>query len=88
MLANEDKIAQYHENARNMHSISDDISDSDDNSNDDAAELQDDISNLILAQFEKVTRSKSKWKCVLKEGMMNINGNDYTFSKATGEFHW
>jgi hypothetical protein len=88
LLANEDKIAQYHENARNMHSVSDDISDSDDNSNDDAAELQDDISNLILAQFEKVTRSKSKWKCVLKEGMMNINGNDYTFSKATGEFHW
>jgi transcription initiation factor TFIIA large subunit len=35
-----------------------------------------------------VTRSKSKWKCVLKEGMMNINGKDYTFSKATGDFHW
>jgi len=70
-----------------LNTFSDDISDSDDNSNGNAAELQD-ISNLILAQFEKVTRSKSKWKCVLKEGMMNINGKDYTFSKATGEFHW
>jgi hypothetical protein len=85
---NKEELVLHHENARSLNAFSDDISDSDDNSNGDAAELQDDISNLILAQFEKVTRSKSKWKCVLKEGMMNINGKDYTFSKATGEFHW
>jgi len=85
---NKEELVLHHENARSLNTFSDDISDSDDNSNGDAAELQDDISNLILAQFEKVTRSKSKWKCVLKEGMMNINGKDYTFSKATGEFHW
>jgi hypothetical protein len=82
------EIAQHGENIRNTHTVSGDSSDSDDNSNGDVAELQDDISNLVLAQFEKVTRSKSKWKCVLKEGMMNINGIDYTFSKATGELHW
>lgn len=27
-----------------------------------------DVQNLVLAQFEKVTRAKSKWKCILKEG--------------------
>lgn len=27
---------------------------------------------------------KNKWKCVLKDGMVHINGKDYLFSKCTG----
>ncbi|KAI3514112.1 hypothetical protein L1887_12431 [Cichorium endivia] len=41
---------------------------------------------IILAQFDKVTRAKSKWKCSLKNGVMHINNKDVLFSKASGEF--
>jgi len=44
--------------------------------------------NLVLAQFEKVARSKSKWKCTLKEGIMNLNGRDHVFVKGGGELFW
>ncbi|OIW08645.1 hypothetical protein TanjilG_03321 [Lupinus angustifolius] len=42
--------------------------------------------HLVLAQFDKVTRTKSRWKCTLKEGIMHINDKDILFNKATGEF--
>lgn len=44
--------------------------------------------NLVLAQFEKVTRTKNKWKCTLKEGVMTLNCKDTLFGKANGEFIW
>jgi transcription initiation factor TFIIA large subunit len=43
-------------------------------------------SHLVLAQFDKVTRTKSRWKCTLKDGIMHINNKDILFNKATGEF--
>ncbi|XP_024028085.1 transcription initiation factor IIA large subunit [Morus notabilis] len=42
--------------------------------------------HLVLAQFDKVTRTKSRWKCTLKDGIMRINNKDILFNKATGEF--
>ena len=36
----------------------------------------------------KVTRTKAKWRCVLKEGIMSLNGKDLLFQKVTGEFDW
>ncbi|XP_042475965.1 transcription initiation factor IIA large subunit-like [Macadamia integrifolia] len=42
--------------------------------------------HLVLAQFDKVTRTKSRWKCTLKDGIMHINNKDVLFTKATGEF--
>nr|GEX24620.1 transcription initiation factor IIA large subunit-like [Tanacetum cinerariifolium]GEX69609.1 transcription initiation factor IIA large subunit-like [Tanacetum cinerariifolium] len=42
--------------------------------------------HLILAQFDKVTRAKSRWRCTLKDGVMHINNRDILFNKATGEF--
>ncbi|XP_040994002.1 transcription initiation factor IIA large subunit isoform X2 [Juglans microcarpa x Juglans regia] len=42
--------------------------------------------HLVLAQFDKVTRTKSRWKCSLKDGIMHINNKDILFTKATGEF--
>ncbi|KAL9405089.1 hypothetical protein Peur_002061 [Populus x canadensis] len=44
--------------------------------------------HLILAQFDKVTRTKSRWKCTLKDGVMHINNRDILFNKATGEFEF
>eukprot|EP00262_Sarcandra_glabra_P016198 TRINITY_DN520_c0_g2_i1.p1 TRINITY_DN520_c0_g2~~TRINITY_DN520_c0_g2_i1.p1 ORF type:complete len:383 (-),score=91.54 TRINITY_DN520_c0_g2_i1:136-1284(-) len=42
--------------------------------------------HLVLAQFEKVNRTKSRWKCVLKDGIMRLNNKDILFTKANGEF--
>ncbi|KAH7863426.1 hypothetical protein Vadar_017387 [Vaccinium darrowii] len=42
--------------------------------------------HLVLAQFDKVMRTKSKWKCTLKDGIMHVNNKDILFNKATGEF--
>eukprot|EP00735_Rhodelphis_limneticus_P011319 TRINITY_DN4405_c0_g1::TRINITY_DN4405_c0_g1_i1::g.21234::m.21234 TRINITY_DN4405_c0_g1::TRINITY_DN4405_c0_g1_i1::g.21234 ORF type:complete len:353 (+),score=40.90,sp/Q9USU9/TOA1_SCHPO/26.38/1e-15,TFIIA/PF03153.8/7.5e-49 TRINITY_DN4405_c0_g1_i1:101-1159(+) len=44
--------------------------------------------NILLALYEKVTRTKNKWKCSLKNGIMHINGRDYVFSSATGDFEF
>ena len=32
----------------------------------------------------QVGRVKNKWKCILKDGMIHINGKDYLFAKCTG----
>lgn len=42
--------------------------------------------HLVLAQFDKVTRTKNRWKCTLKDGIMHLNGRDVLFNKASGEF--
>ena len=31
-----------------------------------------------------MARVKNKWKCILKDGMIHVNGKDYLFSKCTG----
>jgi transcription initiation factor TFIIA large subunit len=36
----------------------------------------------------KISRTKNKWRFILKSGVMNIGGRDYVFSKATGEADW
>eukprot|EP01025_Chloroclados_australasicus_P004301 TRINITY_DN11046_c0_g3_i1.p1 TRINITY_DN11046_c0_g3~~TRINITY_DN11046_c0_g3_i1.p1 ORF type:complete len:243 (+),score=43.36 TRINITY_DN11046_c0_g3_i1:23-730(+) len=46
----------------------------------------DQIKNMVLAQYDKVQRSKNKWKCTMKHGIVHIDGHEYVFNKATGEF--
>merc|ERR1719238_2655296 len=53
---------------------------------DDAVEPE--TTELVLCQFEKVSRVKTKHKCQLKDGIMHLNGKDYLFSKATCEFEF
>ena len=55
------------------------------------SELDDDddepeTEDVVLCQFEKVTRIKAKHKCQLKDGIMQLSGRDYHFHKASGEF--
>lgn len=42
--------------------------------------------NLVVAQYDKVVRNKNRWKCTMKHGIVHIDGREYVFSKATGEF--
>ncbi|KAH7415867.1 hypothetical protein KP509_14G063700 [Ceratopteris richardii] len=44
--------------------------------------------DVVYAQFEKVTRAKNKWKCVLKDGVMHLKHREYLFSRANGEFEF
>lgn len=73
--------------------LDDDDDDEPLNENDDDDDLDDvdqgedlNTQHLVLAQFDKVTRTKSKWKCTLKDGIMHINNKDILFNKANGEF--
>ncbi len=36
----------------------------------------------------QVTHAKNKWKCVLRSGQMTLNGKDYVFNTAAGDFQW
>ena len=38
--------------------------------------------------YLQINRNKNKWKFHLKDGIMNLNGKDYVFAKATGDAEW
>ena len=40
--------------------------------------------SLLKCCYCKVARVKNKWKCILKDGMIHVNGRDYLFAKCTG----
>ncbi|EJT78872.1 hypothetical protein GGTG_03966 [Gaeumannomyces tritici R3-111a-1] len=42
----------------------------------------------MLCLYDKVQRVKNKWKCTLKDGILTVNGKEYVFHKATGEYEW
>uniref|UniRef100_A0A8C5MHW1 Ral transcription factor IIA subunit 1 like n=1 Tax=Leptobrachium leishanense TaxID=445787 RepID=A0A8C5MHW1_9ANUR len=62
------------------------------NSGDDVSEQEVpdlfDTDNVIVCQYDKIHRSKNKWKFYLKDGVMSFGGKDYIFSKAIGEAEW
>ncbi|XP_063078193.1 transcription initiation factor IIA subunit 1-like [Engraulis encrasicolus] len=62
------------------------------NSEDDVSDEEDqelfDTENVVVCQYDKIHRSKNKWKFTLKDGIMNLNGRDYVFSKAIGDAEW
>lgn len=41
-----------------------------------------------LAAWAQVQRSKNRWKCVLKSGVMHINGRDVLFKTCQGEMNF
>ena len=82
----------------------DDDEDEDEDEEDNAAEEEplgsgDDISdedpsdlfnteNVVVCQYDKITRARNKWKFHLKDGIMNLNGKDYVFQRANGDAEW
>lgn len=42
--------------------------------------------NWLVAQYEKVSRTKNRWRCTLKHGIFSVDGKDYLFKTANGEF--
>ncbi|KAF7306065.1 Transcriptional factor IIA alpha/beta subunit [Mycena chlorophos] len=66
--------------------INSDLDDSDTEDED----LEDGAPNadILFCTYDRVARVKSKWKCILKEGMIHSNGKDYLFQRCTCEFNF
>ncbi|NWX13342.1 TF2AY factor, partial [Aegotheles bennettii] len=62
------------------------------NSGDDVSEQDTpdlfDTNNVIVCQYDKIHRSKNKWKFYLKDGVMSFEGKDHVFAKAIGDAEW
>jgi len=63
----------------------DDDDDCELNSDDDEEDDEPQTANLVLCQFEKVTRAKQRWKITLSEGIARLNESDTVFQKSSGE---
>ncbi|KAJ1532055.1 hypothetical protein ONE63_000686 [Megalurothrips usitatus] len=59
----------------------------DDVSDDDPQDLFD-TENVVVCQYDKITRTRNKWKFYLKDGIMNLNGKDFVFQRANGDAEW
>ncbi|KZT10891.1 transcription factor IIA, alpha/beta subunit [Laetiporus sulphureus 93-53] len=68
--------------------INSDLDDTDTDNDDDGEEGGAADTDIVFCTYDKVARVKNKWKCILKDGMIHINGKDYLFAKCTGEFEW
>ncbi|KAL5103679.1 Transcription initiation factor IIA subunit 1 [Taenia crassiceps] len=44
--------------------------------------------NLVVCQYERVSRSRSKWRFWLRDGIMKIRGRDHLFQKLIVEADW
>ncbi|KAK9498514.1 hypothetical protein O3M35_003131 [Rhynocoris fuscipes] len=44
--------------------------------------------NVVVCQYDKITRTRNKWKFYLKDGIMNLGGKDYIFQKSNGDAEW
>jgi len=61
----------------------------DDSSDDEIKAVDsDEIEHILLCQYDKVTRTKNRWRVNLKDGIILANGKEYVFNKASGEFQW
>jgi len=41
--------------------------------------------DTLLSQFDKVTRTKNRWKCVLRSGVLRLGGREVLFQTAAGD---
>lgn len=63
------------------------LNSSDDVSEEDPSDMFD-TDNVVVCQYDKITRTRNKWKFYLKDGIMNLGGKDYVFQKSNGDAEW
>lgn len=68
--------------------IGSDLDDSEDDLASGAEDEEEEGGMIMLCLYDKVQRVKNKWKYILKDGIANVNGKDYVFSRGTGESEW
>jgi transcription initiation factor TFIIA large subunit len=71
----------------NDDTIGSDLDDSDDEGEIDS-ENEDEDMPLMLCSYEKVHRTKNKWRANLSNGVVCINGREWVFEKGNGEYEW
>ncbi|KAL2773908.1 TFIIA-alpha and beta-like factor isoform 2 [Daubentonia madagascariensis] len=88
-ISNEDSTANSSDNEDPRVDIveEDPLNSGDDVSEQDVPDLFD-TDNVIVCQYDKIHRSKNKWKFYLKDGVMCFGGRDYVFAKAIGDAEW
>ncbi|KAI5119806.1 hypothetical protein M0805_006939 [Coniferiporia weirii] len=74
--------------AADTEEINSDLDDSDTDGEEEDQEGSLGETDIVFCTYDKVARVKNKWKCVLKDGMIHVNGKDYLFAKCTCEFEW
>ncbi|XP_007531673.1 TFIIA-alpha and beta-like factor isoform X1 [Erinaceus europaeus] len=88
-ISNEDSTVNCSDNEDPQVDIveEDPLNSGDDVSEQDVPDLFD-TDNVIVCQYDKIHRSKNKWKFYLKDGIMCFGGRDYVFAKAIGDAEW
>uniref|UniRef100_A0A4X1SD47 General transcription factor IIA subunit 1 like n=1 Tax=Sus scrofa TaxID=9823 RepID=A0A4X1SD47_PIG len=88
-ISNEDSTANSSDNEDPQIDLveEDPLDSGDDVSEQDVPDLFD-TDNVIVCQYDKIHRSKNKWKFYLKDGVMCFGGKDYVFAKAIGDAEW
>lgn len=76
------------ENVNDEDAINSELDDPEDEMDDNADEDDSMSQQMMLCMYDKVQRTKNKWKCVLKDGVLTVGGREYVFQRATGEFEW
>jgi hypothetical protein len=71
----------------NDDTIGSDLDDSEEDE-DIASEDDDEDMPLMLCSYDKVHRTKNKWRANLANGVVCINGREWVFEKANGEYEW
>lgn len=57
-------------------------------SNEEEEELDDNPPDFITAQYERVQRTKQKYKCVFKDVIIHIKGKDYVVKKVNADIEY
>jgi len=65
-----------------------DLEDENLGSEDDDDDGEPDTDDVVLCQFEKVDRVKTKYKCKFKYGIVEINGKEHAFSECKADFEF
>jgi len=71
----------------NDDTIGSDLDDSEDEGDIDS-EADDDDMPLMLCSYDKVNRTKNKWRANLSHGIVCINGREWVFERGNGEYEW
>ncbi|XP_017772195.1 PREDICTED: transcription initiation factor IIA subunit 1-like [Nicrophorus vespilloides] len=59
------------------------------NSDDDLSEENlEDTDNVVICQYNKITRNRSRWTLELKNGVMTLDNKEFIFNQARGYTTW
>lgn len=72
----------------NEDTIGSDLDDSEDEGDINSEEEGDEDIPLMVCLYEKVHRTKNKWRATMNHGVVCIDGREWVFEKGNGEYEW